>query len=110
MNAIGVDVGGTKIAAGVVSPAGEILNEVRYPSSGPTERLLSSIARAINDVKGDYEVGGVCLAVPGNILATESRVIFSPNLHTIEDIDLKEEMQRLKELEVRMLKAPDKQI
>ena len=94
MNAIGVDVGGTKIAAGVVSPEGEILNEVRYPSSGPTERLLSSIARAINDVKQDYEVGGACLAVPGNILATESRVIFSPNLHTIEGIDLKEEMQR----------------
>ena len=32
MNAIGVDVGGTKIAAAVVSPEGEILNEVRYPT------------------------------------------------------------------------------
>ena len=94
MNAIGVDVGGTKIAAGVVTPQGELLNEVRYPSSGPTERLLSSIARAINDVKDGYEVGGACLAVPGNILATENKVIFSPNLHTIEGIDLKEEMQR----------------
>jgi glucokinase len=29
MNAIGVDVGGTKIAAAVVSPEGKILNEVR---------------------------------------------------------------------------------
>ena len=94
MNAIGVDVGGTKIAAGVVTPEGKVLNEVRYPSSGPTERLLSSIARAINDVRDGYEVGGVCLAVPGNILATENRVIFSPNLHTIEGIDLKEEMRR----------------
>ena len=94
MNAIGVDVGGTKIAAGVVTPGGEVLNEVRYPSSGPTERLLSSIARAVNDVREGYEVGGVCLAVPGNILATENRVIFSPNLHTIEGIDLKGEMRR----------------
>ena len=93
MNAIGIDVGGTKIAAGVVTPEGEVLNEVRYPSSGPTERLLSSIARAINDVRDGYEVGGVCLAVPGNILATENRVIFSPNLHTIEGIDLKKEMR-----------------
>ena len=94
MNAIGVDVGGTKIAAGVVTPEGEVLNEVRYPSSGPTERLLSSIARAINDAKDGYEVGGVCLAAPGNILATENKVIFSPNLHTIEGVDLKKEMQR----------------
>ncbi len=93
MNAIGVDVGGTKIAAGVVTPEGKLLNEVRYPSSGPTERLLSSIARAINDVGDGYEVGGVCLAVPGNILATENRVVFSPNLHTIENIDLKKEMK-----------------
>lgn len=94
MNAIGVDIGGTKIAAGVVTLEGEVLKEVRYPSSGPTERLLSSIAGAINDVKEGYEVGGVCLAVPGNILAVENRVVFSPNLHTIEGIDLKEEMQR----------------
>ena len=35
MNAIGVDVGGTKIAAAVGTPGGEVLNEVRYPSSGP---------------------------------------------------------------------------
>ena len=30
MNAVGVDVGGTKIAAGVVSPEVELLNEVIY--------------------------------------------------------------------------------
>ena len=94
MNAIGVDVGGTKIAAGVVTPEGKLLDEVRYPSAGPTERLLSSIARAINDVRDGYEVGGVCLAVPGNILATQNKVIFSPNLHTIEGTDLREEMKR----------------
>jgi len=32
MNAIGVDIGGTKIAAAVVTPEGRILNEVRYPT------------------------------------------------------------------------------
>ena len=32
MNAVGVDVGGTKIAAGIVNPEGEILDEVRYPT------------------------------------------------------------------------------
>ena len=41
MNAIGVDVGGTKIAAAVVSPEGEILNEVRYPTQAvPPNRLV----------------------------------------------------------------------
>jgi len=72
LNAIGVDVGGTKIAAGVVTPDGEILNEVRYPSAGPRERLLSSIARAVDEVKDGYEVGAVCLAVPGFVLSAEN--------------------------------------
>jgi glucokinase len=92
LNAIGVDVGGTKIAAGVVTPEGEILNEVRYPSAGPRERLLSSIARAVTEVKDGYEVGGVCLAVPGFVMSEENKVIFAPNLHAIEGVPLKEEL------------------
>jgi glucokinase len=92
LNAIGVDVGGTKIAAGVVTPEGEILNEVRYPSAGPRERLLSSIARAVDEAKDGYEVGAVCLAVPGFVLSAENKVIFAPNLHAIEGVPLKDEL------------------
>jgi glucokinase len=92
LNAIGVDVGGTKIAAGVVTPEGEILNEVRYPSSGPRERLLSSITRAVTEVKDGYEVGAVCLAVPGFVMGAENKVIFAPNLHAIEGVPLKDEL------------------
>lgn len=94
MNAIGVDVGGTKIAAGVVSPEGEVLHEVRYPSAGPRERLLSSIARAIDEVRKGFEVGSVCLAVPGFVMSAENKVIFAPNLHAIEGVPLKEELGR----------------
>ncbi len=93
MNAIGVDVGGTKIAAGVVSPEGEILNEVRYPSAGPQERLLSTIARAVNEVKNGFEVGGTCLAVPGTVSTAENKIIKAPNLHAIEGVPLKDELE-----------------
>lgn len=93
MDAIGVDVGGTKIAAAVVSPQGKILNEVRYPTQAvPPNRLIETIARAITEVKDGFEVGGVCLAVPGLILAAENKVIFAPNLHEIENIRLDEEI------------------
>ena len=95
MNAIGVDVGGTKIAAAVVSPEGKILNEVRYPTQAvPPNRLIDDIARAITEVKDGFEVGGVCGAVPGLILAAEHKVVFSPNLHEIENIRLDEELGR----------------
>ena len=89
MNAIGVDVGGTKIAAGVVTPQGEILKEVRYPTPTSSEKLVASIAQAVAEVRDGFEVGGVCLAVPGLILAQENRVVFSPNLHAIEGVPLK---------------------
>lgn len=93
MNALGVDVGGTKIAAGIVTPEGETLNEVRYPTPDESGRLVQDIARAIMEVGDGYEFGGVCLAVPGLILAQENKVIFSPNLHSIEGISLKEELE-----------------
>jgi glucokinase len=95
MNAIGVDIGGTKIAAAVVTPEGKILNEVRYPTQAvPPNRLIETVARAITEVKDGFEVGGVCVAVPGLILASENKVMFAPNLHEIENIRLDEEIGR----------------
>ena len=93
MNAIGVDIGGTKIAAGVVTPAGEVLHQVRYPTAASKEQLLSSIAQAVTKLKDGAEVGGICLAVPGTVLTAENTVINSPNLHAIEGIPLKDELE-----------------
>jgi glucokinase len=86
-------VGGTKIAAGVVTPEGEILSEVRYPTPNSEQRLVESIARAIKEVMDGLEVDGVCLAVPGLILAQKNQVVFSPNLRAIEGIPLKDELE-----------------
>ena len=94
MNAVGVDVGGTKIAAGVVSPEGKLLNEVRYPTENVREPLLSTIAGAIMEVQRDYQIGGVCLAAPGFILASENKILSAANLEAIEGIPLKEELGR----------------
>src|SRR5215213_1159483 len=52
MNAIGVDIGGTKIAAAVVTPEGKILSEVRYATqAAPPNRLIDTVARAITEEK-----------------------------------------------------------
>ena len=92
-NAVGVDVGGTKIAAGVVSSEGEILASVRYPTPHSPEKLVGTIVRSIKEVMDGHQVGGVCLAVPGHILAQENRVVFSANLHAIEGIPLKDRIE-----------------
>jgi glucokinase len=92
VNAIGVDVGGTKIAAGVISSEGEIQSEVRYPTANAREPLLSTITEAIADVRAGFDVGGVCLAVPGFILARDNKILSAANLEAIEGIPLKEEL------------------
>jgi glucokinase len=90
LNAVGVDVGGTKIAAGVVTPGGRVLAEARYPTPHSSGKLLETMIRAIKEVMEGQDVGGVCLGVPGFILAQENKVVFSPNLHAVEGISLKE--------------------
>ena len=45
---LGVDVGGTKIAAGVVDASGRVLSKVRYPSAGPPETLLQNVLRVVH--------------------------------------------------------------
>jgi glucokinase len=81
-----------------VTPEGEVLNEVRYPTAATPQRLVSSISKAIAEVRDSYEVEGVCLAVPELILAQENRVVFSPNLNAIENIPLKERLEPAIEL------------
>jgi glucokinase len=77
----------------VVTPEGKVLKETRYPTPASPGQLVESIARAVLEVKDGFEVGGVCLAVAGLILAQENRVVFSPNLHAVEDIPLKDELE-----------------
>jgi glucokinase len=93
MNVIGVDVGATKLAAGVVSPEGEVQSKVRHLTAYSPEQLLETIERAVSEVREGYEVGAVCLTVPGNVLSAKNMVIFSPNLHAIEGIPLKDELE-----------------
>ena len=93
MNVVGVDVGATKIAAGVISSEGKVLGRARYPTQKTPGKLLSGIIRAVSEVRGGFEVEGVCVAVPGLLLAQDSMVVDSPNLHAIEGIRLKDELE-----------------
>ncbi|MBA2441575.1 MAG: ROK family protein [Rubrobacter sp.] len=91
--AVGLDVGGTKIAAGLVDRDGELLREERYPTVGSPAKLLDALERAVVEACEGQSVGAVCLGVPGLIMARENRVVFSPNLRAIEGIPLKDELE-----------------
>lgn len=80
---IGVDVGGTKIAAGVVDEQGEVLARARRDSpASDAEAIEKTIADLVVELRAavDRPVVGVGVGAAGFIDATRSTVLFAPNL------------------------------
>jgi glucokinase len=78
---IGVDIGGTKIAAGVVDDHGRILAQARRPTpSDNSAHVEDVIADAIRELAADYHVEAVGLGAAGFVGADRSTILFAPNL------------------------------
>ena len=68
MYALGVDIGGTKIAAGVVDEDGNLLAQVRKPTDpSDAANIDRSIAEAYQELSSSYEISaiGLAAAIPG---------------------------------------------
>ena len=78
---IGVDVGGTKVAAGVVDDEGRILARTRRPtpSASPTD-VEDVIAECVAELRAGHEVEAVGVGAAGFVDAERSRVLVAPNL------------------------------
>ena len=79
--AIGIDIGGTKMAAGVVDEAGTVVEQVRRdtPSSSPSA-TEQTIVEVVNELASRHEVTAVGIGAAGFIDADRSSVRFSPHL------------------------------
>lgn len=78
---IGVDVGGTKIAAGVVDEKGVIGARSRRetPSEDPAA-IVETIIAVTRDLAADHEVDAVGVGSAGFVDSARSKVMFAPNL------------------------------
>jgi glucokinase len=79
--AIGVDIGGTKVAAGVVDAEGRVLARLRRdtPAHDP-EKVEDVIAECIRELAAEHEVDAAGLGAAGFVDAARSTVLFAPNL------------------------------
>jgi glucokinase len=78
---VGVDVGGTKVLAGVVDPDGTVLaTERRRTPSRDVNDTARVIAEVVRDLAEDYEVEAVGVGAAGWIDADRAIVLHSPNL------------------------------
>ena len=80
-NKIGVDVGGTKVAAVVLDDQGVILARARRSSaSRDYSTLLDTVVDTVTEAASGQQVDAVGLAIAGNVAADGSSVLFSPHL------------------------------
>lgn len=78
---IGVDVGGTKIAAGLVDATGRILATVRRPTPAEdSARVATTIAEVVLDLTAGHDVEAIGIGAAGFVDSTRSTVLFAPNL------------------------------
>lgn len=91
--AIGIDLGGTNLRVALVSEEGEIVRKIRKTSGEKVfETLLESISELREAHTGD-NIAGIGLGVAGLIDRTRGRVFTSPNLRSIEGLDLVHDLQ-----------------
>ena len=78
---IGIDVGGTKIAAGIVRPDGSIVEEVRRVTPAHEARATQdAIIGLVAELRKSHEVEAVGIGAAGYIDELRSTVLFAPNL------------------------------
>lgn len=95
-SAVGIDLGGTKIALGRVDEEGRMLEMLRLETrsgSGPgdiIERMEKGVEKLI---QGGGEIAGLGIGVAGQIEHETGRVIFAPNLDW-RNVPLRSELEK----------------
>jgi glucokinase len=99
---LGIDIGGTKVAAGLVDSAGEILFHTRVPmvSTGSAEEGFGAVASAIRAVfaakpEGQRSLAGIGVCSPGPLDPRTGVVINPPNLPCWRNYPLADELKRV---------------
>ena len=97
---IGIDLGGTKIACGLVNNEGEIILRRKVPTNARSgyPGIVASITRLIDDIIAEAGITGaeierIGIASAGQIDKHSHRIVVSPNLG-LRDAPLKDDVER----------------
>lgn len=88
--AIGVDIGGTKIAAGIVTPDGTVLHAATAPTPQRQDHLVEHILAVIKDLRDRYPgVAAVGVGAAGMVDWPSGRIRWAPN-NSYSDLPLQQ--------------------
>jgi glucokinase len=106
---LGVDIGGTKVAAGIVTPRGEILSKVRVPmvSDRDSAAGLAAVEKAIDAAfatqpKRRASVTAIGISSPGPLDPRRGIVINPPNLKCWQNFPLAKKITDSRRLPARL--------
>jgi glucokinase len=77
---VGIDIGGTKIAGGVVDESGAIVEKLRVDTPTDTSALANAVVAMARELVSRHEVRAVGVAAAGFISKDQSTVIHAPNI------------------------------
>lgn len=98
--AIGVDLGGTKIAAGVVDVEGRVVDQLVTPTpKSSSSAVVDELASTIISLANAHDIKDVCVAAPGFVDADRAEVLFTANL-PMRNVKLKNELEKITGLSV----------
>ena len=82
---IGVDIGGTKIAAGLVTPDGVMEKVDSEPTPSDADGIAGVVASLVERLREGVDVGGIGIGAAGFIDVDRSTVTFAPNIDWIDE-------------------------
>ena len=81
MHAIGIDIGGTKIAGALVDADGQIIREARVATpAGDSAAIVDAVVGLVEELSLGETVIGVGVAAAGFIDAEQANIVYAPNL------------------------------
>jgi glucokinase len=96
----GIDIGGTKIAGGVVDEEGTILEELRVVSPASSEEAIEeAVAGLVRELRSRHDVRAVGVGAAGYVDRSRSVVMFAPNI-AWRDVEMRADLERRLDLPV----------
>ena len=98
---VGVDLGGTKILAGVFKNSLECIGTAKLSTKSQrgVEAVIERVARCVQDAVDEADlslkqVAGIGIGAPGAVDFADGRVIFAPNMEGWKDVPLKKSLEK----------------
>ena len=96
VNAIGIDIGGTKVLGGVVTGTGEILATARRDTPREGGRALTeAIANVANELAQQYPVDSIGVSAAGFISSDRQTMLATPNISNWNGVNLVAELTEI---------------